>query len=173
VAGQGQLVATELVTSRLVLTPLELADAPSMVGVLGDPALYAHTGGSPPDLEELRSRYHRQLDGPRPPGQAWLNWVVRLPPREPIGYIQATVTEKEADLAWVIATAHQRQGYATEATRGVAEWLGRRSIRRLTAHVAPGHAGSERVATGVGMRPTGDFDDAGEQIWHLDTSRLR
>ena len=170
-AGQRPLVATQLVTSRLVLTPLELADASDMVDVLGDPELYAHTGGVPPGLGELRSRYRRQIDGPWPPGQTWLNWVVRLSPREPIGYVQATVIRHEADLAWVITTDHQRQGYATEATRAVAEWLGRRSIRRLTAHVAPDHAGSERVATGVGMEPSGDFDDAGEQIWHLDTSR--
>ncbi|RYP88765.1 N-acetyltransferase [Nocardioides guangzhouensis] len=144
-----------------------------MVGVLNDPALYAYTGGSPPGLEELRRRYRRQVDGPWPQGQTWLNWVVRLSPHEPIGYVQATVTAQEADLAWVVTTDHQRQGYATEATREVAGWLGRQGIRRLTAHVAPGHAGSERVATGVGMRPSGDVDDAGEQIWHLDTSRPR
>jgi RimJ/RimL family protein N-acetyltransferase len=162
-----------MVTSRLVLTPLKHADAPDMVKVLSDPALYAHTGGSPPSLAELRSRYRRQLDGPWPRGERWLNWVVRLSPEEPIGYIQATVTERGADLAWVITTDHQRRGYATEATREVAEWLARRSIRRLTAHVAPGHTGSERVAAGVGMQPSGEFDDAGEQIWHLVTSRPR
>ena len=166
---QGQLVAAELVTSRLVLTPLAVADAEDMADVLSDPALYAHTGGSPPTLEELRRRYRRQVDGPWPPGQMWLNWVVRLPVHQPIGYVQATVTEQEADLAWVITTDHQRRGHATEAARGVAEWLERRGIRRLTAHVAPGHAGSERVATAVGMQPSGSFDDDGEQVWLLDT----
>jgi len=167
VAGQGQLVAAKLVTSRLVLTPLALADAPDMAEVLSDPVLYTHTGGSPPTLEELTSRYRRQLDGPWPDGQVWLNWVVRLPSEEAIGYVQATVTEQGADLAWVISTDHQRQGYASEATRGVAEWLGRHSIDRLTAHVAPGHTGSERVATHVGMKPSGNFDDDGEQIWRV------
>jgi RimJ/RimL family protein N-acetyltransferase len=169
VAGQGQLLATELVTARLVLTPLEFADAPDMVDVLGDPALYTHTGGEPPGLEELTSRYRRQVDGPWPPGQTWLNWVVRRPPREPIGYVQATVTDQEADLAWVIAPAHQGRGHATEAARAVADWLAGRGVRRLTAHVAPGHTGSERVAAGVGMQPSGDLDGDGEQIWHLHT----
>jgi RimJ/RimL family protein N-acetyltransferase len=170
VAGDGTLVAARLVTLRLVLTPLELADAPDMANVLSDPALYAYTGGLPPSLENLRSRYRLQLDGPWPHGQTWLNWVVRQTPGEPIGYIQATVTGQAADLAWVITTDHQRHGYAVEATREVAEWLCRRGIRRLTAHVAPSHTGSERVAAGVGMRPSGDFDEAGEQIWLLDTS---
>jgi RimJ/RimL family protein N-acetyltransferase len=169
VAGHEQLAAAELVTSRLMLTPLEFDDAPDMTEVLDDPALYAHTGGSPPTVEDLQRRYRRQLEGPWPDGQTWLNWVVRLSPEEPIGYVQATITEREADLAWVISTDHQRQGYASEATGAVAAWLGRRGIRRLTAHVAPGHTGSERVAARVGMKPSGDVDDAGEQIWLLDT----
>jgi RimJ/RimL family protein N-acetyltransferase len=168
VAGQGQVVAEELVTSRLMLTPLEVADAADMAEVLSDPALYAHTGGSPPTVEELQGRYRRQLEGPWPDGQVWLNWVVRLPSKEPIGYIQVTVTDQGADLAWVIATHQQRHGYASEATRGVAQWLGHQGIGRLTAHVAPGHTGSERVAARVGMNPSGSFDDAGEQIWRDD-----
>jgi RimJ/RimL family protein N-acetyltransferase len=119
----------------------------------------------------LRSRYRLQLDGPWPQGETWLNWVVRLPPAKPVGYIQVTVTAREADLAWVIGTDHQRQGLAAEATRQVAEWLGRRSIRRLTAHIALGHSASERVAVAVGMQPSGEFDEDGEQIWLLDTDR--
>jgi RimJ/RimL family protein N-acetyltransferase len=173
VSSERRVVAAELLTRRLKLTPLELADAPEMVVVLSDPGLYAHTGGSPPSLEELRSRYRRQLAGPWPPGQTWLNWVVRRSPEEPVGYVQATVTGQAADLAWVIGTDHQRQGYATEATREVAAWLVGRGVGRLTAHVAPGHMGSERVAAAVGMLPSGDVDDAGERIWHLDTNRPR
>jgi RimJ/RimL family protein N-acetyltransferase len=168
VTGGGQPDTAELTTARLLLTPLAIEDATAMVAVLGDPALYAHTGGSPPDLGELQRRYRRQVDGPWPPGQTWLNWIVRVPSRVPIGYVQATITGPTADLAWVIGTDHQRHGYATEATRAVAAWLGRRGTGRLTAHVAPGHAGSERVAAGVGMRPSGVHGEDGEQVWILD-----
>jgi RimJ/RimL family protein N-acetyltransferase len=175
VTGARRPAAAELATARLLLTPLAIEDATAMVAVLGDPGLYARTGGSPPDLEELQRRYRRQLDGPRPPGQTWLNWIVRLPPNQPIGYVQATVTgqgaDRGADLAWVIGTDHQRHGYATEATRAVAAWLGRQGVGRLTAHVAPGHTGSERVAAGVGMRPSGVHDEDGEQVWRLDPTR--
>jgi RimJ/RimL family protein N-acetyltransferase len=169
VAPQGQSVAAELLTPRLLLTPLKLADASDMAVVLSDPALYVHTGGSPPSLDELRSRYRLQLEGPWPQGQTWLNWVVRLSRGKPVGYIQVSVTAHAADLAWVISTDHQRQGYAVEATREVAELLGRVGIRRFTAHVARGHSASERVAAAVGMQQSGEFDEAGEQIWLLDT----
>jgi RimJ/RimL family protein N-acetyltransferase len=170
VAGQRRCVPALLTTSRLRLTPLELADAADMTRVLSDPELYTYTGGSPPSLTELQSRYRRQLEGPWPQGQTWLNWVVRLSTGDPIGYLQATVTEQTAELAWVITTDHQRRGYAIEATRAVTTWLVARDIRSLTAHVVRGHTGSEGVAAGVGMQPSGTFDDAGEQIWRLDTS---
>jgi RimJ/RimL family protein N-acetyltransferase len=173
VAGTGRVVATELVTARLTLTPLAIADAEDMVEVLGDPALYLHTGGSPPSLAELQSRYRRQVEGPWPYGETWLNWVVRRSQASPIGFVQATVTEQAADLAWVISTDHQRQGYAIEASYAVATWLFGQGIPLLTAHVSPGHTGSERVAAAVGMQPSGEYDEAGEQIWQLSRQRLR
>jgi RimJ/RimL family protein N-acetyltransferase len=171
VSSEGHPVATRLATSRLVLTPLEVADAADMTVVLGDPGLYVHTGGSPPSLEELQGRYRRQVDGPWPHGETWLNWVVRLSAGEAVGYVQATVIDAAADLAWVIGAGHQRRGYAAEATHAVATWLVGEGIRRLTAHVASGHTGSERVAAGVGMQPSGDLDDDGERIWSVDTAR--
>jgi len=173
VAGGGRVVATELVTARLTLTPLAVADAQEMVEVLSDPALYLHTGASPPSLAELQSRYRRQVDGPWPYGETWLNWVVRRSRSAPIGFVQATVTEQAADLAWVISTDHQRRGYATEATHVVATWVIGQGIPVLTAHVSPGHTGSERVAVAVGMQPSGEYDEAGEQIWRLSGQRLR
>ena len=49
--------AEPIETARLMLEPLRVDHAGEMREVLGDPALYAYTGGNPPSLDELRTRY--------------------------------------------------------------------------------------------------------------------
>jgi hypothetical protein len=44
------LPTAELHTHRLVLTPLQVANAAEIVDVLADPELYAFTGANPPTL---------------------------------------------------------------------------------------------------------------------------
>lgn len=55
-------------SGRLSLTPLAVADADEMVGVLSGATLYTFTGGSPPSLAELRARYAGLAGGRSPDG---------------------------------------------------------------------------------------------------------
>jgi hypothetical protein len=93
-------------SGRLSLTPLAVADADEMVGVLSGAALYTFTGGSPPSLGELRARYEGLAGGRSPDGQQeWRNWIIR---REPdgtaVGYVQATIADggTRAEIPWVV-----------------------------------------------------------------------
>ena len=71
--------AAPIATARLDLVPLRIADAEDMVGVLADPALYKFTGGRPPSVTKLRTRYRRQSAGRSADGsEEWDNWIVRL-----------------------------------------------------------------------------------------------
>lgn len=143
-----------------------------MVGVLADPALYAFTGGEPPSEASLRRRYERQVVGRSPDGsQEWLNWIVRDADGVAVGYAQATVTEDGArgEVAWVIGTPWQSRGYAGEAAAAVVEWLTRRGVTGVTAHVHRDHAASRAVARRAGLTPTDDVHD-GEQLWALGES---
>lgn len=137
---------------------------------MSDPALYAFTGGRAPTLDELRRRYERQTAGHSPDGtQRWLNWIVRLTESgEVVGTVQATVRAREelfvADLAWVVALAHQRRGYATEAAATMAAWLRERGADALAANIHPEHHASTGVARALGLAPTGEVVD-GEVRW--------
>jgi RimJ/RimL family protein N-acetyltransferase len=156
---------TTLTTDRLVLTPLLLADAEEMAGVLADPGLGAFTGDAPPSLAELRRRY-AILQGRREPGgdALWLNWIVRLDLRA-IGYLQATVRGAEAYLAWLVSAPHQGRGFATEAAGAVAAWLARElAVTELRATIRDDHTASEGVARRVGLAPTERWID-GERVW--------
>ena len=153
-------------TERLRLTPLQVTDAAEMVVVLGDGALYEFTGGEPPHIDQLNARYRAQLAGPGRPAEAWHNWIVRLAESHAaLGYVQATVTGDDAEVAWVIGAPAQGQGFAREAAMAMCAWLEHNGIRRITAHIHPKHAASAAVAEACGLRATATVDDDGEVTW--------
>ncbi|WP_245985289.1 GNAT family N-acetyltransferase [Streptomyces tateyamensis] len=153
-------------TERFVIEPLTVEHAPAMAAVLADPALYAYTGGTAPQVAELRERYARWVAGSGEPGTAWCNWVLRdRASGELVGWLQATVSGRAAaELAWVVGSARQGQGVAKEAARALAGWLRGQGVALLVAHVHPGHAASAAVAAAAGLRPTGRLVD-GEVRW--------
>ncbi len=172
-----------LTTARLRLEPVRVAHADAMLAVLADPALYTFIGGEPPALPDLRKRYAFWQTPASPDGtEGWLNWIVlRAADGAALGTVQATVAHEPgpqpepsgpepavpaavADVAWVIGTGHQRQGFAVEAAAAMTGWLVEHGVERLRANVAPGHLASERVAARLGLRLTPVVVD-GERQW--------
>jgi RimJ/RimL family protein N-acetyltransferase len=158
-----------------VLEPLTVGHAAEMVEVLSDASLYAFTGGEPPTVEELTRRYGFQSVGHSPDGtQDWLNWIVRRTDTgAAVGYVQATVgcegaedisPAVVADLAWVVAPAHQRNGFAVEASGAVRDWLIAAGVPHHVAHIHPDNAASTAVARSLGMWATDAVVD-GETRW--------
>jgi RimJ/RimL family protein N-acetyltransferase len=157
------VIATRFDTERLAMLPLEVRYAEEMAGVLAAPELYAFTGGEPPTIEALAARYERQIKGPDRPGEYWLNWVLQQSDTL-VGFVQATVTDDEAEIAWVIGTAWQGHGYAKEAAVGLVTWLEAHGVRRIVAHVHPDHAASAAVTAAAGLTHTEVVQD-GEFRW--------
>jgi RimJ/RimL family protein N-acetyltransferase len=161
------MMPEEITTGRLTLLPLRVEHAEEMAGVLDDPALHTFIGGSPDTAETLRTRYTRMLEGPSDPDTFWLNWVLRLRADDCLtGYVQATVSPGPvAEVAWVVGTAWQGRGLAREAAGALVEWLDRRSVPTIIAHIHPDHRASAAVATAVGLVATDEWHD-GEVRWH-------
>ena len=164
------LSASSLESERLTLEPLATAHADELVHVLDDPALHRFTGGAPLGIDELRARFERQARGESPDGRdAWLSWVVReRVSGRAVGTVQATLPGREggrvAELAWVIGTSHQGNGFATEAAITVADWLFSQDVALLRAHIHPEHHASMAVARAAGFEPTPVIVD-GESRW--------
>lgn len=157
-----------IAATRIALVPLVVGDAAEMVQVLSEPALYAFTGGRPPTLAELQDRYARQVVGHSADGQhEWHNWIIRrLPDQAAVGYVQATIAAEGrlAEIAWVVGSKCQGQGYAKEAATALVGWLQACGVSAIQAHIHPDHAASAAVARHAGLIPTGQLQD-GEQLW--------
>lgn len=157
--------ATEPIRSeRLLLTPLHVDDTNDMVSVLAHPDLYRFTGGEPPTFDQLLERYRNQSAGSPGDDETWHNWIVRLDGTA-IGFVQATVVEESADLAWVVGLPWQGVGYGTEASIAMRDWLRDRGVTRFTAHIHPEHVASMAIAEQLGLQPSGVVDEDGEMIW--------
>jgi RimJ/RimL family protein N-acetyltransferase len=142
-----------------------------MVGVLADPDLYTFTGETPPPLEDLEHRYRAQVLGPNREDETWHNWILRIVGTETaIGFVQATVIDDSAELAWVVGTTWQRQGFATEAVIAMLSWLAAEGTTEFTASIHPDHVVSGRVATAAGLHPTDQVDSDGEVLWRSPPS---
>jgi RimJ/RimL family protein N-acetyltransferase len=160
---------------RLALEPLRVDHAAEMVDLLGDPRLYLFTGGAAPSPAGLEALYRRQVLGRSPDGtERWLNWVIRRSTdHRAVGFVQATVTttgsagRQSAELAWVIGTAYQGQGYAQTAAAAMIALLREMGVAAFTANIHPDHAASQGVARSLGLRPSESVLD-GEVCWRSD-----
>jgi RimJ/RimL family protein N-acetyltransferase len=159
-------------TERLRLLPLLPEHADEMAAVLSDPELYAFIGGAPPTLPDLRAQYERWTAGPADPAVSWWNWVIESRHGGCLtGTVQATVTHRDnddggdvAEISWVVGTAWQGRGIATEAARELVSWLRERSVREIAAHIHPDHGASASVAAAAGLVRT-DRRHEGEVRW--------
>ena len=167
--------ATPMDGGRLFLEPLRSDHGDEMWRVLDDPALHEFTGGVPATADELRLRYARLALGRSPDGsEGWLNWIVRRrADDEAVGFVQATLTRSvhgfRAEVAWVIGTPHQHQGFASESSALLVDWLRQHATTSIVAYIHPEHRASEAVARGAGLHPT-DHRVDGEILWESRVS---
>ena len=170
----GSLDASTIVTSRLSLRGLSIADADEMATVLADPALHEFTGGQPATLDELRDRYAKWVEGSRSADEVWLNWIVRRAADDAaVGTVQATIVDLDkaptAFVAWIVGSSWQGNGYASEAASALVQWLVTQRIESVMAHVHPDHRASAAVAARAGLQPTSVIVD-GEVEWRLQAA---
>ncbi len=162
--------AVALAGPRVQLEPLAVHHAEEMAALLHDPDLYRFIGGRPATTEELRDRYRRQVAGRSPDGrQRWCNWVVRhRHDGRAVGTVQATIDDETdrltAEVAWIITSDHQRNGYAREAAQVMIAWLLDCGADGIIAHIHPQHEASMAVARTVGLSATTTAVD-GEVRW--------
>jgi ribosomal-protein-alanine N-acetyltransferase len=140
----------------LTLEPQVAAHAAQMFVVLGDPAIYEFENEPPPSVEWLRARFGKlesrlSADGK----ERWLNWVIRIPTGDLIGYVQATVRpDGHAAIAYELASAYWGRGLARRAVQAmIAELVAHYRVRSLSAVSKRGNLRSMRLLDRLGFAP--------------------
>jgi ribosomal-protein-alanine N-acetyltransferase len=106
-------------TGDLTLEPQVAAHAEAMFVVLSDPAIYEYENEPPQSVAGLRERFLR-LESRQSlnASQVWLNWVIRMPTSELIGYVQATIyTGGRAAMAYELHSNYWGRGLASQAVK--------------------------------------------------------
>jgi [ribosomal protein S5]-alanine N-acetyltransferase len=146
-----KVVAGEGVT----LEPQLASHAAELYAVISDPSLYEFIDHKEPASEAaLRERLARLESGLSPDGsEHWLNWVVRNPAGDVVGYVQATVTpDHAAEIAYVLGRTHWQKGYGFAACRAmIARLRESYGVRRVTATLDPANTASLALLRKLGL----------------------
>jgi len=138
----------------LTLEPQVPAHAEEMFVVLSDPAIYEYENEPPTSLEGLRARFARLESRQSPDGrEQWLNWVIRLPTSELIGYVQATVRSNgSAAIAYELSSTYWGRGLANRAVQAmIGELVRHYGVRELSAVFKRENLRSERLLRSLGF----------------------
>jgi ribosomal-protein-alanine N-acetyltransferase len=144
-----------LETARLALIPLAQQFADDMYDGLRSPTLYQYVADVPPPSREwLRERY-RRLETRRSPdaSELWLNWLLheKMTGRF-VGYVQATVKDRSASVAYLLFSNAGGVGYAHEAVGRMLLGLERDyGTKEFTATVHVGNRRSIRLLERLGF----------------------
>jgi RimJ/RimL family protein N-acetyltransferase len=154
-------------TPDLTLEPQVAAHAGEMFAVLSDPAIYEYENEPPASLDWLRERFtrletRRSADGV----ELWLNWVLRLPSSELIGFVQATVfPDGRGDIAYVLSSRYWGRGLAQRAvTAMIAELVGEYVVRTLSATLKRDNHRSQRLLERLGFTAASPEMRVGRQV---------
>jgi RimJ/RimL family protein N-acetyltransferase len=155
-------------TARLLLEPITVEHAGELATALRDDNVYAFIGGQPESASWWLRRLAAWQRRRSPDGtELWLNWAVRITATKMlIGYVQATVVEQQADIAYVIGLPWQRQGYGREATAAMVDYVvAEFDITSVRAWIADGHIASQRVAQATGLAASDERGADHERLW--------
>ena len=143
-------------TGSLTLEPQTAAHAEEMFAVLSDPAIYEYENQPPPSLEWLHTRFTQLESRLSANGrEQWLNWVVRLPTSELIGYVQATVHPNDrAAIAYELSSAYWGRGLARQAVQAmISELGGHYRVRSFSSVLKRENLRSMRLLERLGFSP--------------------
>jgi RimJ/RimL family protein N-acetyltransferase len=140
----------------VTLEPQLAAHSAELYAVIKDPALYTYIDQKEPASEAaLRERLAKLETRSSPDGtEDWLNWIVRNPAGELVGYVQATVdrAHSEAEIAYVLGRDYWRRGYAFAACRTmISELQASYGVTHVTATLDPENTASLALLGKLGL----------------------
>jgi RimJ/RimL family protein N-acetyltransferase len=151
-------------TDRLRLRSWRSEDAEAALATYGDERV-AHwlLPAMPhvPDVDAMRSllgAWAAEAERLPPPAG---RWAVTLPDGTVVGGVALLPLPpggEDLEIAWAVAPAHQRRGYATEAAAAVLRWGLEHGAGEVFAVSRPSNEATEAVARKLGMEWVGETE---------------
>lgn len=158
-------MSLELSTDRLLIREWELGDAEEALEVYGaDEVAHWLTPEWRPvnDAAAMRSVLHAWIEsGPNlmPPAGRWA--IVRREDGQLVGGLSVKLLppfEEDFELTWALRPDVWGQGYATEASKAIAEWAFKQGIEEIFAVARPKNERAIGVARRLGMEWVGETE---------------
>ncbi|MBD2103943.1 GNAT family N-acetyltransferase [Leptolyngbya sp. FACHB-261] len=152
---------------KLKLEPQLAAHAEEMFAVLSDPAIYQYENEPPVSVQWLRKRFTRLEARQSSDGrEQWLNWVIRLPSGELIGFVQATVhPNHQATIACVLTSKFWGRGLARQSVQTmISELTEQYQVRNLFAILKQENYRSLRLLKRIGFSIASNGQYTGSEV---------
>lgn len=151
----------EILTARLRLSRLVLADAPAVFSYRADSDVSRYTVFAPETLQEvegfIRSLECNAFDLPG----SWFQFAIRLQESGQLaGDLGTHCSEdgRQVEIGFTLSPAFQKLGYGTEAVKGMLDYLFKTlGKHRVTASVDPGNSASQALLARAGFRQEAHF----------------
>jgi RimJ/RimL family protein N-acetyltransferase len=145
----------ELVTDRLKLDALQMADAPALFGYRADPAVWRYQNWRPESLVEVERFIHKQSATSAPVAGQWMQRAIRLRADGAlVGDLGFCLSgDGQAEFGINLAPSRQGQGMAREASRALLDYLfGTLGVHRVHASVDPRNMPSMALMRSLPLR---------------------
>lgn len=155
-------------TPRLILRPFQESDSEAFAAYRSDPQVARYQGWEAPYTLEQAAAFIREMQSIRPatPAEWYQLAIERKSNPGLIGDCAFHILANEprqAEIGFSVASAYQRQGYATEAVGCLLDYLfSELNLQRVTAICDAENTASARLLERVGMRREGYFI---QNIW--------
>lgn len=155
-----------LATARLVIRRFHAADAATLAAYRSDDAVARYQGWDCPYSLRDALAFVASLEGlaPGTPGTWFQFAVIRASDDHLIGDVALRTTRgdpRQAELGFTFATAHQGQGYATEAVGVVLDYaFSRLSMHRIFSLTDLRNRRAQRLLERVGFRREGELRES-------------
>lgn len=143
-----------IVTERLRLRGITAADSLFAIGIWNDPTM----GEYLPDeaMEEIDPEYLRMIEALGEDEECCYLIAEDKTTHERIGTCSFIPSGGVYDIAYCVHRDHQRQGYATEMAKGMADYAKSQGASALTIRVNKENTASNRVAEKLGCKIVGE-----------------
>ncbi len=142
--------------NELRLDPIKAGYARLVFKEFSDSRIYEYIPYLPPQTPEvLEERFKKLEEGKSPDGrQIWLNWLVFDEQKNKhVAWLQATVTDDIAEIAYVVFLDYWRMGYGYRSVSLMLIYLTSSfTLSKIRATMSVGNLASIALASRIGMK---------------------